>query len=238
MVCRTVQSSLAATGEELCRSSGDGTDVAPGMVPDVKSKRACTATLGKEAFCEAKSVESPYALARTPADSALASVPAVARSDAMATVAGAVGRWREDECTSNAFKTSTSLQTRNRSVASLLNILGDTSIANIMEGPAPKPAKFLGGCPLSTIVLPTVPSMPRRGGLVAKGSSRTDVRRPEEDRYDAWERGEMDYMGVDAFVHIQRKLDRAIKGPPSGEKHEKDEESLSESTYLDVLTDT
>ncbi|KAL1473846.1 hypothetical protein MTO96_038431 [Rhipicephalus appendiculatus] len=88
-------------------------------------------------------------------------------------------------------------------LASLLSILGDTSIANIMEG-----------------------------------SSRTDVLRHEEDRYDAWERGEMDYMGVDAFVHIQRKLDQAIKGPPSGEKHEKDEESLSESTYLDVLTDT
>uniref|UniRef100_A0A131Z108 glycogenin glucosyltransferase n=1 Tax=Rhipicephalus appendiculatus TaxID=34631 RepID=A0A131Z108_RHIAP len=117
--------------------------------------------------------------------------------------AGTVSSRTEDEPTFNTSKTSTSLRTRNRSVASLLSILGDTSIANIMEG-----------------------------------SSRTDVLRHEEDRYDAWERGEMDYMGVDAFVHIQRKLDQAIKGPPSGEKHEKDEESLSESTYLDVLTDT
>lgn len=94
MACRTVQSSLAATGEELHMSSSDGTDVAPGMVPEAKSKGACTASLGKEAVCEAKSVESPCGLARTPAGSALASVPAVARSDAMATVAGAAGRWR------------------------------------------------------------------------------------------------------------------------------------------------
>ncbi|KAH8030597.1 hypothetical protein HPB51_010428 [Rhipicephalus microplus] len=79
MACRTVQSSLVATGEELRLSSGDGTDVAPGMVPEAKSKGACTASLGKEAVCEAKSVESPCGLARTPAGSALASVPTVAR---------------------------------------------------------------------------------------------------------------------------------------------------------------
>lgn len=91
MACRTVQSSLAATGEELHMSSSDGTDVAPGMVPEAKFKGACTASLGKEAVCKAKSVESPCGLA---AGSALASVSVVARSDAMATVAGAAGRWR------------------------------------------------------------------------------------------------------------------------------------------------
>ncbi|KAH8025208.1 hypothetical protein HPB51_004749 [Rhipicephalus microplus] len=94
MACRTVQSSLAATGEELRLSSGDGTHVAPGMVPEAKSKGACTASLDKEAVCEAKSVESPCGLARTPAGSAQASVPEVARMDVMATVAGAAGRWR------------------------------------------------------------------------------------------------------------------------------------------------
>ncbi|KAH7964377.1 hypothetical protein HPB51_027386 [Rhipicephalus microplus] len=82
MACRTMQSSLAATGEELRLSSGDVTDVAPGMVPEAKSKGACKASLGKEAVCEAKSVESLCGLASTPAGSALASVTAVVRSDA------------------------------------------------------------------------------------------------------------------------------------------------------------
>ncbi|XP_050042955.1 glycogenin-1-like isoform X1 [Dermacentor andersoni] len=106
-----------------------------------------------------------------------------------------------------ATKSSPSVRTRNQSVASLLNILGDTSIANIMQG-----------------------------------SSRSDVARHDEDRYDAWERGEMDYTGADAFANIQRRLDEAIKGPQGSEKHEADEMdkhgSLSESTYLDVLTDS
>ncbi|XP_037562150.2 glycogenin-2-like isoform X1 [Dermacentor silvarum] len=106
-----------------------------------------------------------------------------------------------------ASKASPSVRTRNQSVASLLNILGDTSIANIMQG-----------------------------------SSRTDGARHEEDRYDAWERGEVDYLGADAFANIQRRLDEAIKGPPGSEKHEVDEMdkrgSISESTFLDVLTDT
>lgn len=113
--------------------------------------------------------------------------------------AGTASPRTEDESAFSTSKMSTSLRTRNRSVSSLLNILGDTSIANIMEGSTP---------------------------------------RHEEDRYDAWERGEMDYTGADAFVNIQRKLDQAIKGPPSGEKDEMDKESTSESTYLDVLTDT
>lgn len=121
--------------------------------------------------------------------------------------AGTLTPRTDEESNSSTSKASTSGRARNKSVASLLNILGDTSIANIIEG-----------------------------------SSRTSEPRHEEDRYDAWERGEMDYMGADAFANIQRRLDQAIKGPPGAEKHEKDEaeraESISEPTYLDVLTDS
>ncbi|KAH8034473.1 hypothetical protein HPB51_024652 [Rhipicephalus microplus] len=80
MVCRTVERSLAATGEELRLSSGDGTDVARVMLHEAKSKGACTASLGKKVVCEAKSVEPPSDFANTPVGRALASVPAVARA--------------------------------------------------------------------------------------------------------------------------------------------------------------
>lgn len=33
---------------------------------------------------------------------------------------------------------------------------------------------------------------------------------PKPD-YDAWQRGEMDYMGVDSFTNIQERLNEAIQ---------------------------
>ncbi|KAH7976798.1 hypothetical protein HPB52_019772 [Rhipicephalus sanguineus] len=94
MACITAERSLAVAGERLRLSSGDDTEVPPAAVPEAKSKGACTASLGSEPDCEGKPVESPTGAAKTPADSALDVVPAVARSDAVATVAEAAGRWK------------------------------------------------------------------------------------------------------------------------------------------------
>ncbi|KAH7956017.1 hypothetical protein HPB52_005681 [Rhipicephalus sanguineus] len=91
MACITAEKSLEVAGERSRLSSGNDTDVASVAVPDAKSKGACTAFLDGEAVCEAKPVESSTGAAMTPADSALAGIPAVARSDAMAAVAE-VGR--------------------------------------------------------------------------------------------------------------------------------------------------
>lgn len=34
--------------------------------------------------------------------------------------------------------------------------------------------------------------------------------KPTKPDYDAWQRGEMDYMGVDSFTHIEVKLNETI----------------------------
>ncbi|KAL1468536.1 hypothetical protein MTO96_041430 [Rhipicephalus appendiculatus] len=49
MACMSAEMSLVATGEGLRLASGDGTDVASVVVPEVKSMGACTASLGGEA---------------------------------------------------------------------------------------------------------------------------------------------------------------------------------------------
>ncbi|KAL1486413.1 hypothetical protein MTO96_031399, partial [Rhipicephalus appendiculatus] len=94
MACMSAEMSVVPTGEGLRLASGDDTDVASVVVPEVKSMGACTASLGGEVACEAKSVESPTGASMTAADSALAAVSVVARSDAVVTVAEAAGRWR------------------------------------------------------------------------------------------------------------------------------------------------
>ncbi|KAL1446257.1 hypothetical protein MTO96_044638, partial [Rhipicephalus appendiculatus] len=78
MACMSVEMSVVPTGEGLRLASGDDTDVASVVVPEVKSMGACTASLGGEVACEAKSVESPTGAAMTAADSALAAVSVVA----------------------------------------------------------------------------------------------------------------------------------------------------------------
>ncbi|KAL1434933.1 hypothetical protein MTO96_011332 [Rhipicephalus appendiculatus] len=90
MPCMTAGRSLAATGEGLRLASGDDTDVASVVEPEVKSMRECTASLGAEAACDSKSVESPTGAAMTPAYGALDVVTALARSDAVVTAAVAL----------------------------------------------------------------------------------------------------------------------------------------------------
>lgn len=33
-----------------------------------------------------------------------------------------------------------------------------------------------------------------------------------EDRYQAWQQGQMDYLGADSFENIQKRLDQSIHG--------------------------
>lgn len=54
------------------------------------------------------------------------------------------------------------------------------------------------------------------------------------DRFEAWERGEVDYMGLDAFVNIQSKLDASIKAL-STPKVATPRQSMSESDFCEMF---
>lgn len=76
---------------------------------------------------------------------------------------------------------------------------------------------------------------------IFQGTSRGDAVRADEDRYEAWERGEVDYEGLDAFANIQRKLDAAINASPPPSKLKKGSVAIDsppeETSFIDVLTD-
>ncbi len=48
-----------------------------------------------------------------------------------------------------------------------------------------------------------------------KGIDENSGMRNEFARQHAWERGQIDYLGSDAFVNIQKKIDEAINGKSS-----------------------
>lgn len=75
---------------------------------------------------------------------------------------------------------------------------------------------------------------------IFQGASRGDVSRVDEDRYEAWERGEVDYEGLDSFANIQRMLDAAINAPRQPDKEKKAsvcELPPEEASFIDVITD-
>ena len=36
----------------------------------------------------------------------------------------------------------------------------------------------------------------------------------DPNRQYAWEQGQIDYLGIDSFDNIQKRIDQAIEGPP------------------------
>ncbi len=48
-----------------------------------------------------------------------------------------------------------------------------------------------------------------------RGIDESSGLRDEFARQHAWERGQIDYLGSDAFVNIQKKIDEAISGKSS-----------------------
>ncbi|KAG0423516.1 hypothetical protein HPB47_000708 [Ixodes persulcatus] len=57
-----------------------------------------------------------------------------------------------------------------------------------------------------------------------------------EDRFEAWERGEIDYMGADAFENIQAKLDEAIKASDASKGSSSCQNpSLSETDFCEIF---
>jgi len=55
---------------------------------------------------------------------------------------------------------------------------------------------------------------------MGSSSGQTISYRAEEDpgRQFAWEQGQIDYLGVDRFDNIQKRIDQAISGPPPAEQ--------------------
>jgi glycogenin glucosyltransferase len=78
---------------------------------------------------------------------------------------------------------------------------------------------------------------PGLGGIVGELASLklgdlqyTKEQLEDRQRQYAWERGQIDYKGIDAFQHIQQKLEDTLKIAKEKEKHEAEKSEKSEST--------
>ncbi|XP_064458893.1 glycogenin-1-like [Ornithodoros turicata] len=61
--------------------------------------------------------------------------------------------------------------------------------------------------------------------------------REEQERFEDWERGEMDYNGRDAFANIQAKLDAAIQGKSRSPTPPRVQKSFCETGMCGMLSD-
>ena len=51
----------------------------------------------------------------------------------------------------------------------------------------------------------------------------------DRQRQYNWEHGQIDYLGIDAFEHIKKKLDQTITKPKEEEKEKASKETKSQS---------